>query len=429
MSIDRVIHNMVGYESAGMHFEGEIRALNRLADGVTSGVIVAIGSYRGQADCALALHAHVPVFCIDPRQSWTGESRAFGDVDRPYWMQNVMSLGLAEKVRPINLPSLDVAKIWTEPISFLWIDGNHVEVAADLDAWMPHVVDGGLVGVHDNNGPMIIAAVTARDDIVEIERTELTTIYRKEPLYAEHTYDNLTLLVRKGPYEHDDRYVLGEVRSYDLGSEPIRTCIDIGGMIGAFTAWVHQLYPDSQIVVIEPEISNQKILARNVGDLPGVTIINGRVNYDSQYAMLEVNPVNSGCHRIVPLDLVRPGQSVIPMAEPVTLESIMADMGWQTLDLLKVDCEGCEVDVLFNCTEEALLKIKRIAGEFHAGPQAFIEGIGARLQNLGFEVSAELNPASHATFSAINQNWQEEAPIEFGVPLDRKLKPGRKAKK
>ena len=68
MSIDKVIEMYSGF-----HFEGELRMLNRLAAGVTEGVIVNIGSYRGQTDCAIALHATVPVYCIDNRSGSIGE--------------------------------------------------------------------------------------------------------------------------------------------------------------------------------------------------------------------------------------------------------------------------------------------------------------------------------------------------------------------
>jgi FkbM family methyltransferase len=182
------------------------------------------------------------------------------------------------------------------------------------------------------------------------------------------------------------------------------------------------MYPDSEIVVIEPEISNQKILARNVGDLHGVTIINGRVNYDTQDAVLEVNPVNSGCHRIMPRELAQPGQSVIPVPEPVTIEQIMERQGWQTLSLMKLDCEGSEVDILFNCSDDVLKRTSRIVGEFHHGYETLMSGIGQRLINLGFEVSAETNPAAHSTFLAINKNWREESAPVKAVKAPRRKK-------
>lgn len=440
MSIDKIIHESQGYEDGVMHFESELRMLNRICDGIHEHVIVVIGSYRGQMDCAIALHAHVPIYAIDPRQTWEGESRQFGDEDRYYWIQNVISLGLERKIRPIELPSVDVSQIWTRPISLLFVDGDHVAVKADLDAWMPFVVDGGLVALHDSNSPMIIEAVASRNDIVEIERGDLTVVYRKEPLYTEHTYDNLTLLVRKGPYEHDDRYVLGEVRSYDIGTDPVQTCIDIGGHIGAFTAWIKQLNPDAQVVVIEPEVSNQMILSENVGHLHGVRIIYGMVGYHPQQMALLVNPINSGCHRTVPTEVVPTGQAAIYPDVTITIEQIVKNKGWSTLDLLKIDCEGAEVDILMNCSDEVLQTIRRIVGEFHNGYDAFMFGIGARLKGLGFDVKGEQNPLSHATFVAVNQNWLgEDDPtlvLDYATPaveepkkLKTAAKRGRKAKK
>lgn len=404
MSIDHVIRNLAGYEDT-FHFEGELRALNRLADGVTQGVIVAIGSYRGQADCALALHAHVPVFAVDPRRGWVSEPRDFNDQDRVFWYANVNSLGLVAKIKPIELPSLDVAKIWTEPIGLLWVDGNHVEVAADLAAWLPFVIDGGLIAVHDNNAPSIIAAVTARDDMVEIERADLTTVYRKESLYEPFTYDGLTMLVSKGPYNKDDRYVLGEVRSYDIGTDPVRTCLDIGGHIGAFSRWIASLNPAADIVAVEPELSRYTLLARNCPPGSNIKALNARVNYTADDLALYVDPVNSGSHRLLRRQDVREGLSVVTPPEAVTIEQIMQVQGWDTIDLLKIDCESCEVDVLMNAPDETLRVVKRIVGEFHDGYDNFMAGIGARLQGLGFDVTGTQNPLAHATFVAINRFW------------------------
>lgn len=404
MSIDKVINDLTGYDDAHMHFESKLRALNRIADGVTEGVIVAIGSFRGQMDAAIALHAHVPVYCIDPRLPWDGEPRQFGDGDRAYWYANIAALGLVERVRPIELPSLEVAKIWDKPIGLLFVDGNHLEVDADLDAWFPHVMDGGLVAVHDNNLPSVIAAVTRRADIVEIERAALVTVYRKESLYEQYTYDDLTLSVRKGPYNKDDKYVLGEVRSYDIGTEPIRTLIDVGAHIGSFSAWIKQLWPDCQIVAVEPEASGYLVAYQNLEPLSAL-VLNSRVNYDGDDKLLFVDPVNSGSHRI--LDGVPNGAPAVPAPAAITLEQIMRKMGWDTLDLLKIDCEGAERDILLNCTDDFLRSVRRIVGEFHTNFGSPMEPLMARLEALGFAVTSETNPAAHATFVGINQNWQE----------------------
>lgn len=410
MSIDKIIHGLSGY-NATMQHEGELRALNRLADGVQEGVIVAIGSYRGQTDCALALNAHVPVYAIDNRAGSVGEDTPFGDVDRPYWMRNVLELSLGEKLRPINLLSLQVAQVWTQPIGLLFIDGSHdyESVRDDLNAWLPHVVNGGIVALHDTHMQSIRRAVQERDDLVEIERADITRCYRKESLYEPYTYENQTLLVRKGIGMQDDKSTLGEVRTYEVGLDPVRTCIDVGGNIGAFTAWIKEAWPGAQITAIEPEASSFNVLFRNVGHAPGVNLIEGAVLYNTEGKVLYVNPNNSGCHRVLAAEEVTPALSIqtVPLPETVTLEQIMVERGWKTLDLLKLDCEGSEVDILMNCTPDLLQVTRRVVGEFHAGYDAFMAGIGQRLIELGFSVWGQTDPKAHATFFAVNLNWHE----------------------
>lgn len=171
MSIDDVIALYQDY-----HWPDELRMMNRIASTITSGVIMAIGSYRGQMDCALALNAQVPVYCVDPRYA---PGTHYGDVDRPYWMQNILTMGVAEKVYPINLSSVTLSVKWSKPISLLFVDGDHNKAGIDLEVWMPHVIGDGLIAMHDNNFESVIQAVAGRTDLVEIERADRTTVYRK----------------------------------------------------------------------------------------------------------------------------------------------------------------------------------------------------------------------------------------------------------
>jgi predicted O-methyltransferase YrrM len=42
-------------------------------------------------------------------------------------------------------------RFWDKPIDFLFIDGDHSEqgVGGDIDAWFPHVKEGGYIAFHD----------------------------------------------------------------------------------------------------------------------------------------------------------------------------------------------------------------------------------------------------------------------------------------
>ncbi len=435
MSIDLVIGLYDGF-----HMGGELRMLNRIADGITEGIIVSIGSYRGQMDCALAMHAHVPVCCIDPRTP--SDNYPFSDDDRQHWMTNVLAMGVAGKVRPINLPSLTVASTWTEPISLLFIDGDHAQVQADLDAWLPHVMDGGLVAFHDIYDAGITATIAGSDGLVEIERCDLTAVFRKgnvpvaETKYERYEYNGLTLEVRLGVYNAVDRFVCREVQDYQLPDTPLRTVIDAGAMIGAFTAWVKHLYPDALVLAIEPEPGNLELLIRNVDD-NGVIIRRGALSYDTARNTLAIDGANSGGHRLI---YVNHGDTVdglvINEIDCYTLEDLMIGH-LKYIDLLKLDVEGSEMDVLLSAEDDTLRRIHHIVGERHFTHEQFIPVI-TRLEALGFTVEDKPHPilsvepwemSDRGLFTATNNNWTEPPPVEVAEPKPAvKRKPGRKAK-
>jgi len=170
----------------GFHFGDELRMLNRYASEVTEGVIVAIGSYRGQTDIALALNAQVPVYCIDNRSGSIGEDYPFGDADRVEWMKNVLAFGVGAKVRPINLLSKEVAEVWYLEIGMLFIDGSHDydSVMSDLSSWVPHVLDNGLIALHDvgnETAPGVDEALKRWSKILTpLDRANITAIYKGE---------------------------------------------------------------------------------------------------------------------------------------------------------------------------------------------------------------------------------------------------------
>src|SRR6185295_9863918 len=47
--------------------------------------------------------------------------------------------------------SSDLARSWDRAIRVLWIDGDHTYAGAkqDLDLFLPHLVDGGIIAFHD----------------------------------------------------------------------------------------------------------------------------------------------------------------------------------------------------------------------------------------------------------------------------------------
>jgi MMP 1-O-methyltransferase len=135
--------------------EGE--TLYRLAKARTGrGVIVEIGSWRGKSTTCLGLGSKagngVPVFAVDPHSEHT-----FGDFSR-----NMEEAGLTDLVTPVPGRSQELAEGFDEPIELLFIDGAHQYelVNEDFDRWVPKVVEGGVVAMHDTTwfpGPKRVA--------------------------------------------------------------------------------------------------------------------------------------------------------------------------------------------------------------------------------------------------------------------------------
>jgi predicted O-methyltransferase YrrM len=142
----------------GMISEAEVGALMRLASEVSpDACILEVGSYRGRSTSALALGANgAPVYAIEPHEAFEGiYGGQFGPQDRRAFFENLLHVGVVEKVRLVNLSSEVVCKGWNRPIGLLWIDGDHTleGVRRDFEAWEPFLRPGGVVAFHDAHDP------------------------------------------------------------------------------------------------------------------------------------------------------------------------------------------------------------------------------------------------------------------------------------
>jgi hypothetical protein len=136
----------------------EFRALAMLFVGAPGdGVAVEIGSFKGKSTVGMAaLAAHYglgPIISIDPHDApcstdpdLNGQPSSFDD-----FCAGIRNAGLEKYVEAHRALSRDIAVNWNRPIRFLWIDGDHTYAGAklDFDLFLPHVVEGGIVALHD----------------------------------------------------------------------------------------------------------------------------------------------------------------------------------------------------------------------------------------------------------------------------------------
>lgn len=129
--------------------------------------LLEVGSYCGRSTVWLGAAARelgTVVFAVDHHQGseenqagweWHDTSLVDSRTGRlntlPHFQRTVTDAGLDDVVIAVVGESPTVAKYWTTPLSFLFVDGGHgVEPArADYAGWTPHVRIGGLLAIHD----------------------------------------------------------------------------------------------------------------------------------------------------------------------------------------------------------------------------------------------------------------------------------------
>lgn len=126
-----------------------------------------VGSYCGRSTVWLGAAAQVcttVVFAVDHHRGseenqagWehhdtTVVNQRINRMDTlPVFRDTIYDAGIEDSVIAIVGQSPTVARYWTTPLAFLFIDGGHGDEPARLDfeGWTPHVARGGTLAIHD----------------------------------------------------------------------------------------------------------------------------------------------------------------------------------------------------------------------------------------------------------------------------------------
>jgi FkbM family methyltransferase len=147
------------------------------------------------------------------------------------------------------------------------------------------------------------------------------------------------------------------------------TFLDIGGHIGTVTVAVLVDNPACRAVIIEPFAENIEVIRANL-DSAGVTdratVIHGAIGTGSEqrigYTLARIENADD-IHRFVgsPVADDYAGESIVSAVYPL---ADLIDLLGDTVDLGKIDCEGCEWVAL---ADPAASRVTRWKGEYHGG--------------------------------------------------------------
>lgn len=151
-------------------------------------------------------------------------------------------------------------------------------------------------------------------------------------------------------------------------SPPPKVVVDVGGHIGAFALLARTLWPDARVIACEADPDNFALLCRNLGSCPGVEGVeaavvgteSAEVDFHSVPDKVGANSGGGSCVR------AEPGARTIRVPA-VSAAALWRLKGLSSCDFLKLDCEGCEADVLESLAEAGhLARVLQIAGEWHS---------------------------------------------------------------
>ena len=170
-------------------------------------------------------------------------------------------------------------------------------------------------------------------------------------------------------------------RVYDIGPTAASRVLDLGANIGLATVRLASRFPGAEFACVEPSPSNRATLKKAIrANGIRARILEGAIGVSSGQADLQV-----GCDSDM-FSLVPAVKSALTLrVRQFTVEEVMNAMGWEEIDLLKIDIEGYE-KTLFRENNAWLNRVKAIVGEAHGHVGYGIDEVRADLEPFGFAV-------------------------------------------
>lgn len=166
--------------------------------------------------------------------------------------------------------------------------------------------------------------------------------------------------------ETNDHIIFKEVfidNSYELpASIKGETVLDLGAHIGSFSL-LSLTRGAKQIVAVEPDPKNFEVLTRNLSPYASTVLINKAV-WKNNRDDVSVCGLSSLPSHIKTVENCQPSK-VCKKTTPVTIEEIFSQTDIETIDFLKTDIEGAEIEVFSTLPREFFKRINKITGEWH----------------------------------------------------------------
>jgi FkbM family methyltransferase len=201
------------------------------------------------------------------------------------------------------------------------------------------------------------------------------------------THDGLNVAIRRNRW---DAEIVREIffdrpytRHVQLPPKPV--IVDVGGYIGDFALYAVKYLDAARVVAYEPTQENFAMLRRNV-ELNGyddrITAVKKAVGTSGE-TVLNVQKRDGDEVHVSAYWYPEAERRVLPS---VSLSEVLHSHGLESVDLLKVDCEGGEYDIFPAAPDDVFERIGNIVFEYHAidGYRSKLDRVMSRLASAGY---------------------------------------------
>lgn len=145
----------------------------------------------------------------------------------------------------------------------------------------------------------------------------------------------------------------------DLPYTP-KTIIDGGANIGFASVFFANKYPNAEVLAIEPDSSNFDLLKKNTEDFSNVKTLQSAIWGKTTHLRIKNPDFEKWAFEVEETDAPVEGAF-----QAFSIADLINQMGWKSVDFLKLDIEGSEMSVFAAGYESWLPKVKLLIVELH----------------------------------------------------------------
>ena len=146
--------------------------------------------------------------------------------------------------------------------------------------------------------------------------------------------------------------------------------VDIGGHIGLFSVSAAKQARKGKVYTFEPDPENFELLKSNISlnGLENVTLVNKAVSFENSKRDFFLCDDNQEAHSFFSQNTLLfkkdKAENKITV-DTVSFKDFVKKHKISKIDFLKIDCEGAEYEILYNCPKSILKNVQKISMEYH----------------------------------------------------------------